>query len=77
MSTTDVAVCGLCNNWSSLAGGVCCLEKPGSNRRYSSDKPRHCPFDAFDERPNTKLRAVGGAPLKRAVELRLAAKEKR
>lgn len=77
MSMTDVAVCGLCSNWSSINGGVCSLEKPGSHRRYSSDKPRHCPFNAFDERPYTKTRAVGGAPHKNVVELRLAAKDKR
>lgn len=77
MSMTDVAVCGLCSNWSSINGGVCSLEKPGSHRRYSSDKPRHCPFSAFDERPYTKTRAVGGAPHKNVVELRLAAKDKR
>lgn len=77
MSTTDVAVCGLCSNWSSVNGGMCSLEKPGSHRRYSADKPRHCPFGAFDERPANKMRATGAAPLKRAMELRIAAKDKR
>lgn len=77
MAMSDVAVCGLCCNWSSVNGGVCSLEKSGSHRRYSADKPRHCPFGAFDERPANTMRAVGGAPHKNVVELRLAAKEKR